>query len=198
MQEMWNKRYSASEYVYGKEPNQFFKEQIEKLNPGKILLIGEGEGRNAVFAAKLGWQVDAVDFSETAKQKALKLAETENVKINYEVADLQNAELKENYYDAVGIIFLHLPENLREIVHEKVQKSLKSEGIIILEAYEKEQLKYNSGGPKDSDLLYSLKDLFADFQDLEIQKFSKEILSLEEGRLHTGPAAVIRYIGIKE
>ena len=198
MQEMWNQRYAEKDFVYGKEPNQFFKEQIEKLNPGKILLLGEGDGRNGIFSAKLGWEVDAFDFSEKAKEKALKYAESENVKISYTVSDLETAEIKENYYDAVGIVFLHLPEDLREKVHQKAQKSLKAGGTIILEVYEKEQLKYSSGGPKDIDLLYSLEDIFTDFQDLEIQKFVKEIANLNEGQLHSGSAAVIRFVGLKK
>ncbi|MBU2491016.1 MAG: methyltransferase domain-containing protein [Bacteroidetes bacterium] len=198
MQEMWNQRYSEKDFVYGKEPNQFFKEQIEKLIPGKILLLGEGDGRNSVFAAKLGWQVDAFDFSETAKQKALKFAESENVSINYEIADLQTAELKENFYDAVGIIYLHLPEEIREIVNAKAQKSLIKNGFLIFEAYEKDQIKNTSGGPKDVDLLYSLEDIFTDFQDLEIQKFNKENVFLNEGPLHTGVASIIRFAGKKE
>lgn len=197
MRELWNQRYSERDFVYGKEPNQFFKEQIEKLELGKLLLLGEGDGRNGIFAAKLGWEVDAYDFSETAKEKALKFAESENVKMNYTVADLENAELKINFYDAVGLIFVHLPEDLREKVHQKALNSLKSGGIVILESYEKEQLKFNSGGPKDVDLLYSLEDIFADFQDMEIQKFSKETLFLNEGPLHTGDAAVIRFAAKK-
>lgn len=198
MQDMWDKRYSAEEYVYGKNPNQFFKENIENQNTGKLLLLAEGEGRNGVFAAGLGWEVDAFDFSETAKEKALKLAESSNVELNYTVADLETVQIKENYYDAVGLIFLHLPDNLREIVHKKAEKSLKSGGILILQAYDKEQLKYTSGGPKDIDLLYSLEDIFTDFQDLEIKKFSKDTISLDEGTLHKGPAVAINFVGIKK
>lgn len=198
MHELWNQRYSERDFVYGKEPNQFFREQIEKLTPGKLLLLGEGDGRNGIFAAKLGWEVDACDFSETAKEKALQYAKSENVKINYKVSDLQTAEIKENFYAAVGIIYLHLPEEVREHVHMKAQKSLKKEGVLIFEAYEKDQLKNTSGGPKDLDLLYSLEDIYTDFQDLDIQKFSKENISLNEGPLHTGPAAIIRFVGKKE
>lgn len=193
MRELWNQRYSERDFVYGKDPNQFFKEQIEKLTPGKLLLLGEGDGRNGIYAAKLGWEVDAYDFSETAKEKALKFAESENVKINYTIADLETTEIKTNYYDAVGLIYLHLSEDLRERVHQKALISLKTNGSIILEAYEKEQLKYTSGGPKDIDLLYSLEDIFTDFQDMEIQKFSKETLFLNEGPLHTGEAVVVRF-----
>ena len=87
--DFWNERYSSDEYVYGTEPNQFFKEQIQKINPsGRLLLPGEGEGRNAVFAAKLGWNVDAFDQSSVAKMKAETLAKLNNVKINYSNVDL--------------------------------------------------------------------------------------------------------------
>ena len=58
----WDERFAAEEYIYGTEPNKFFREQLDKLPPGKILLLGEGEGRNAVYAAKSGWLVHAVDY----------------------------------------------------------------------------------------------------------------------------------------
>jgi len=86
--EFWDERYSSIEFVYGTEPNIFFKDELDKLKTGNILLLGEGEGRNAVYAAAQGWKVDAVDFSTIAKEKALKLANENNVKINYDVASL--------------------------------------------------------------------------------------------------------------
>ena len=73
--DFWNSRYSKQEFAYGTQPNAFLKEQLEKIKSGTALFLGEGEGRNAVYAAKLSWQVDAVDFSSSAKIKALKLAE---------------------------------------------------------------------------------------------------------------------------
>ncbi|MCU0373551.1 MAG: SAM-dependent methyltransferase, partial [Ignavibacteria bacterium] len=86
----WNERYASPDFAYGTEPNDFFKREISKLVPGKLLLPGEGEGRNAVFAAIKGWDVTAVDFSEQAKIKALKLADENNVKINYLVSPLED------------------------------------------------------------------------------------------------------------
>ena len=74
MKDFWNERYASTEYVYGKEPNQYFKQILCSLSPGKILLPAEGEGRNAVYAASLGWQVYAYDFSERAYKKAMALA----------------------------------------------------------------------------------------------------------------------------
>ena len=195
MKEMWNERFAKPEFAYGKEPNKFFKQEIEKLPPGKLLLLGEGEGRNGVFAALLGWQVDAVDWSEAGKEKADKFAEEKKVKINYAVKDLSNYTPEENNYDAVGLIFLHLDSELREAVHQKAAASLKSGGVIILESYSKDQIKNNSGGPKNPNLLYSLEEIFSDFADLDIISFSKEKTDLNESKIHTGEADVIRYVG---
>lgn len=193
----WNQRYSKDEFVYGTEPNKFFADQLQKLSHVKLLLLGEGEGRNAVFAAGLGWSVDAVDFSETARDKALKLAEEKSVEINYVLSEITEFTPK-NKYDCIALIYLHLPPEIREQLHDKIQTWLNPNGTIILEAFDKDQLKYNSGGPKNIDLLYSLEDIFTDFQDLSIKTFSKEIITLTEGKHHSGSGVVIRYTGTKD
>src|SRR5688572_28635163 len=84
----WNDRYSKDEYAYGERPNNFLKEQLEKIKVGSILFPAEGEGRNAVFAATLGWNVSAFDISAEGKNKALRLAETHKVTIDYQVGEL--------------------------------------------------------------------------------------------------------------
>ena len=194
----WNNRYSTAEFIYGKKPNKFFEEEIKKLKPGKILLLGEGEGRNAVHAAVLGWDVDAVDQSEEGKAKAMQLSSERKVKINYHVDDLYSYTPKQNYYDAAVFIFIHLEESLRSLVFKKAIDSLKSGGKIILEVFEKDQIKYDSGGPKDEALLYSLEDISEEFIELDFDKFSKEIITLDEGKYHQGKAAVIRFVGEKQ
>lgn len=198
MKTPWDKRYSIEEYVYGTEPNKFLKEEIENLKPGKILFLGEGEGRNAVHAASLGWQVYAVDSSSVGKEKALKLAGERGLSINYTIVDLNEYSFQENLYDAVVLIYLHMPEELREKVHAGAVKTLKPGGFLILEAFEKEQINNNSGGPRNTDLLYSLEDIYTDFHELDISKFSKEKILLSEGALHKGEAVVIRYSGKKQ
>lgn len=198
MSEFWNKRYSDQQYIYGKEPNQFLKGELSKITPGKILFLGEGEGRNAVYAATLGWDVDAVDYSEAGKYKAEKLAAENVVRINYLVEDLSTFSPKQNYYDAIVLIYLHLEEELRERVSKKVMEAAKPGGKIILEVFEKEQIKNNSGGPKNAGLLYSLQDVVEDFIDLEFEKLSKDNIVLNEGEGHQGKAAVIRFVGIKK
>jgi ubiquinone/menaquinone biosynthesis C-methylase UbiE len=197
MKEMWDERFSSEEYVYGTEPNKFFAEQISKLEPGKILFLGEGEGRNAVHAAKLGWEVHAVDYSDSGKTKSLRLAEKENVKLNYLVSDVTEYNPEENSFDAAVLIYLHLNEENRKVVHHNIIKALKLNGKIILEVFDKKQIEKKTGGPKNIDLLYSLEDIFEDFQDLDIIKFSNESIHLNEGNLHNGIASVIQYVGEK-
>jgi SAM-dependent methyltransferase len=194
----WDERYSSEEFIYGKEPNEFFKQNIEKLNPGKLLLPGEGEGRNAVFAARLGWIVDATDQSKVAKQKAERLADEFKVKINYTVCDISEYEFPDNYYDVVALIFFHKPPDLRKNIHRKIISALKPNGMLIFEKFSKEQLGKDSGGPQNIDMLYSIEDIERDFHSLKTVLLEDNIITLNEGPKHSGEASVIRYIGIKK
>lgn len=196
--DFWNERYSSDEYIYGESPNSFLKEQLDKISvPGKLLLPGEGEGRNAVYAAKLGWHVDAFDQSVNAQKKALKLAEKNKVQINYSVADLTKFVPRKNYYEAIAVIFVHLGEEQRNNFHTKIIDSLKPGGKIILDAFAKEQLGKNSGGPQDLVVLYSLEEVKNDFRMLRTILLKAENVFLEEGDKHRGDASVIRFVGEK-
>jgi SAM-dependent methyltransferase len=198
MSEFWNKRYSDEKYLYGKEPNQFLKEELSKIAPGKILFLGEGEGRNAAYAASIGWDVDAVDYSAAGKAKAERLASEKGARINYHVEDLTNYFPQQNNYDAVVLIYLHMEEDLREIILEQSSAALKSGGKIIMEVFEKEQIKNDSGGPRNIEMLYSLQDVVESFIDLDFEKLSKDNIELSEGLGHQGKASVIRFVGIKK
>lgn len=194
----WDERYASVDSVYGLEPNRFFKEQIDKLNPGKILMPGDGEGRNGVYAAVNGWIVNSVDFSAVARDKALQFAHDSGTQISYLVIDLAEYEPHINYYDAVGMVFLHLNEELRKSFFEKAVKSLKPGGTIIFEAYSKEQLGRDSGGPQKLEMLYDLDEIKNIFKDLNQSLAVKEIVSLSESKFHSGEASVIRFVGTKK
>lgn len=107
--ERWNERYSKEEYAYGEEPNEYLQTQLQKLSPGKILFPAEGEGRNAVFAAKLGWQVSAFDISMEGQKKAIRLAEKNHVVIDYKVGSLDSMNYNDEEFDAIALIFAHFP-----------------------------------------------------------------------------------------
>jgi SAM-dependent methyltransferase len=194
----WDHRFSVEEYIYGTEPNEFFREQVDKISPGKILLLGEGEGRNAVYAAKNGWSVDAVDYSNVAKAKALELAKKASVSIKYHVHQIQNFSPVKNYYDAAAIIFFHVNSLERKNLHRRIIESLSNNGMVIFEVFEKEQLGKTSGGPQNLEMLYSLDEIESDFSKLETMILQKVTINLSEGNKHSGEASVIRYVGKKK
>jgi SAM-dependent methyltransferase len=194
----WDERYSAKEYVYGTEPNQFFKEQLAKVFPaGKLILPGEGEGRNAVYAASLGWQVEAFDQSPVAMQKAKKLAEKNGVNFNYSIVDLLEFKPKKNFYDCAAVIFVHLIPVHRNEFHKNIIDSLKTGGRIILELFSKNQFGKSSGGPQDPEMLYSLEEIKNDFKEIRTILIEEKNVFLYEGDKHSGEASVIRFVGEK-
>lgn len=198
MKAFWNERYGKTDYAYGKAPNVFFAEQIKRQQPGKLLLPAEGEGRNAVFAAKLGWEVTAFDQSEAGRDKALALAETAGVQIDYQVSSFEDFEEEEaEYFDALALIFAHLPAAQRQKAHRRLLRFLKPGALVLLEGFSKKQLGLASGGPKKEALLFSKSELLEDFQALaqiEVQALES---FLEEGPFHQGKAQLLRLVGEK-
>lgn len=198
MKEFWDERFAIEEYAYGTFPNVFFKKWIDKLPPANLLLPGEGEGRNAVYAARKGWDVDAFDQSDNARMKALKLAEKAGVSINYFVGNLDEYNLAESKYDFIALIFLHLGPDERRNYHKKLIGLLKPGGLILIESFSKGQIQYNTGGPKNIHMLYSMEELSEDLEGLKILEKQSLELELEEGLYHKGKAHLSRIVGMKK
>lgn len=197
MSDFWNERYSTEEFVYGEAPNKFVVEQLARLKPGKILFPAEGEGRNAVYAATLGWQVIAFDPSVEGKKKADRLAAKHNVKIDYQIAGYENAKFTKENFDCIVLVYAHVPSALRIKVYKKLATYLKPGGVLILEAFSKRQINNNTGGPPNIDFLFSKEELEADFAEFSKLVITETEIILAEGSFHQGKAAVIRVIGEK-
>lgn len=195
-QEFWNTKYEGQEFHYGEAPNRFLELMLESRPPGRLLFPAEGEGRNAVYAARLGWEVHAFDISEKGRAKALALAKEKGVEINYNLNDALafQSNLK---FDAIALIYAHFPSEIRAAVHHKMAALLKPVGELWLEAFAPGQLSFNSGGPKDESMLYSPELLAADFSDLQIRQNKVMRYKLAEGPGHEGMAEVIRLRGVK-
>ncbi len=198
MKELWDARYAAAEYVYGTSPNRFFAAELDKLKPGSLLLPGEGEGRNAVWAASKGWTVDAIDFSKEAQRKAMMLANQMKVVLNsFTVADLMDVKIPLEQYDAAAEVFVHLPPALRKQWHARLAQTLKPGARLIIEAYHLNQLKFGTGGPQNPELLYTAQLLQADFPGFDILLLEEVEETLSEGHLHNGPSALVRLVAQK-
>lgn len=191
----WDERFAEEGFAYGEEPNGFLREQLDRLTPGSLLLPAEGEGRNAVWAAAHGWKVLAFDTSTVGRDKALTTARRKGVDLAYELRSVAEPMVDfEAKFDAVGLVFMHLPAEVRRAAHRGVARCLQPGGTLILEAFSTEQLELGTGGPRDLSLLYGTADLEEDFAGLDIHTLEKCDVELEEGRYHLGVASVVRML----
>lgn len=202
MENIWDERYSADEYVYGESPNVFFAEQLNLLQPGRILMPGEGEGRNAIYASLCGWDVHASDQSRAGQKKALALAIKNGVNIAYEIGELADLKYPLAFFDAMGLIYAHFDADKRRQYHHRLGEYLKSGATVIVEGFSKSHVQHQrtnplAGGPKDPAMLFSLSELKADFHDFDIILLAETEIQLAEGALHQGTASVIRFVGRK-
>ncbi len=195
MKHFWNKRYAQQEYVYGKEPNEFFRHHLGQLPVGKLLLPAEGEGRNAVFAASLGWEVYAFDYSEEGRRKALELAAEKKVVIDYSLAHYHDALYEENTFDAVALIYAHSPQWQTD--YQRMISFLKPGGRLLIEIFNKKQLANTSGGPKDALMLPDASEIKNALLDMSEINAWEETIHLDESPHHKGKAEVSRCIAVK-
>ena len=193
----WNERYADSEYAYGTDPNKFVAKILASLSPGRILLPCDGEGRNAVYAAGQGWDVLALDQSVSGREKALKLAASKNVTINFIVADCLSYDYPTGAFDAVVLCYAHFPATQRQLLHQACVHALKPGGTLILEAFSKDQIGNPSGGPRSAPILYDIEELKDDYRDLKHVTATSVDTELDEGLYHVGPASVVRFVGRK-
>lgn len=193
----WNERYSQAGYIYGKKANVFFKQELDKMKAGKLLLPFEGEGRNAVAAVIAGWDVTAFDQSSEAKKKALLLAKEQNVTFDYLLGRLEELYIPDNNFDAIALIFAHTPFADRENFHRSITHKVKPGGYIILEGFHQKQLGKKSGGPQQIEMLFTQEMLRSDFKEMKINQLDDMQVLLDEGLYHKGEAHVIRMVAQK-
>src|SRR5262249_34939839 len=197
--EHWEKRYSASDYLYGIEPNAFLKAQAGLLpKTGKALAVADGEGRNGVWLAEQGLDVLSVDFSPKAQAKAKTLAERRGVTVRFVQADLTAWDWPTAEFDVVAVIFIQFagPPGRRRIF-AGIRQALKPGGLLLLQGYRTEQIAYNTGGPSEVENLYTEampREEFGSFSKLDIKAHDSVV---REGSRHSGMAAVVDLIGRK-
>lgn len=196
----WDERYGQEGFAYGTDPNEFLVAQVRRIPHGRVLCLAEGEGRNAVFLAKLGYEVHAVDLSRVGLQKAQALAARHGVSITTEVADLGVLELRHGYWQGIVSIFAHMPPAARKALHARVVGALSPGGAFVLEAYTPRQREIGGiGGPSEqqADLFMSLASLQTELAGLEFEHAQELDRDVNEGRFHRGRGAVVQVVGRK-
>ena len=198
--EMWDQRFSSKEYAYGKEANIWLSERVSQINPppkNRALFPADGEGRNAVWAATMGWNSEVFDLSSVGKQKCQLLAEEHGVTVNYEVDDLELREFPDKVFDLIACSWFHTPSEIRKVHMPRMLHSLKSGGHFVMEGYHTSQMPLHSGGPKSLDLLFDLDEVLEELigekaPQMHIIHTAVTSTVLDESELHKGQARVVR------
>ncbi|MGG4442783.1 class I SAM-dependent methyltransferase [Brevibacillus fortis] len=195
MENIWNEKFHSEEYYYGEEPNVFIQQQAFRLEQGqKVIAFAEGEGRNAVFLAKRNHEVTAIDYAESGLQKTKKLALKHSVDVHTQKIDLLEEDVPSEEYDAAIMVYGHFHKNAQITVLNKMKKAIKSKGIIMLEVFSEEQLKYGTGGPRELEMLYDPKEILAWCKGHEVIHFFYGEQERVAGKAHTGLAHVIQLV----
>lgn len=195
MKDFWNERYTEPGYAYGTEANAFLATEARRLQPGmRVLVVGDGEGRNGVWLAQQGLVVTSVDYSLAGVERARRLAAERGVTLDIHCADLNDWPWPTAHFDAVVSIFVHFPSAMRPEMHARMLAALRPGGVLIMEAFNKAQLDYPSGGPPVEDALFSAELLRDDFAAADIELCREQVVQLNEGKYHVGPGAVVRLI----
>ncbi len=191
-QHTWNQRFATDEYVFGQAPNAYLRSQAAHLHAGSALAVADGEGRNGVWLAEQGLDVDAFDFSENAIQKAQLLARQRSQSVNWHCCDWQSFDWSVVRYDnVVGIFFQFATPQDRIALFDKMDKSLKPGGTLIIQGYTAAQLKFNTGGPGKLDHLYDeamMREAFAHYDIIDLQIYEAQ---LDEGTAHKGMSGLL-------
>jgi SAM-dependent methyltransferase len=193
----WDERYALEGWAFGTDPNDFLRQEAHRIPPGRVLCLGEGEGRNAVFLAEQGYEVVGVDRSQVGMDKAQGLAHARGVFIETVVSSIEDFDLTEGEWQGIISIFFHLPPELRTKVNKAVVRGLAPGGILILESFTPQQLSLGTGGPPHADRLVSLATLEEEFEGLKFLVAQETEREIHEGRMHSGRSAVAQVVGVR-
>ena len=195
----WNERFSGSEYVFGTAPNAFLAHQAHLLRPGeKVLAVADGEGRNGVWLAEQGLDVRSFDFSPVGVEKARCLGKARGVTLSTELANAAAWRWEPARFDVVVAIFIQFagPE-LRQKIFEGIRRTLVPGGLLLLQGYRPEQLRYGTGGPSCAENMYTADLLRSSFPDFVLLKLEEHDSHTSEGTGHVGMAALIDLVARK-
>lgn len=189
----WNERFSSKDYLFGTAPSAFLARQRHRLRPGQTALaIADGEGRNGVWLAEQGLDVLSIDFSPVALQKARDLAASRGVNLRTQQVDLEDWAWEPERFDVVAAIFIQFARpDLRAAIFRGIKRTLTPGGLLLLQGYRPEQLRYGTGGPPHAENMYTAAILRTAFAGFEILHLEEHDSIISEGRGHHGMSALV-------
>ena len=179
-QDAWDERYRDKGLLWTVEPNQFLVEAVDGLEPGKALDLAAGEGRNAVWLAQQGWQVEAVDWSDVALDKGRALARQAGVTVWFTREDLRQWWPPVEAYDLVVIVYLQIESMERHGVWRGAAGAVGAGGRLVVVGHDSDNLERGHGGPQHADVLYSTGEIVGVVgEHLQVTRAEQVIRSVE-------------------
>ena len=166
----WDERYRTAEWVWSLAPNRFVAEQLAGLAPGRALDLACGEGRNALWLARQGWRVTAVDFSDVALDKGRERAAKDGLELEWVAADLTAYVPEAGGFELVVIAYLHLLPHDLETVLRRAAEALAPGGTLFIIGHDVTNLAEGVGGPQDPNVLYTPEAVTAPLTALRIER----------------------------
>lgn len=161
--DVWDERYRGADLVWGTDPNRFVREQCERLPIGRAIDLACGEGRNALWLARMGWKVTAVDFSPVAIDRARTLSARETrlvqLRLTWRIDDITLRPARRSRFDLALISYVHLPPEQRTALLVTAATSLRPGGRLVVVGHDRRNLTEGVSGPQDPDLLYQPDEL---------------------------------------
>ena len=166
----WDERHAAQEPIESSEPDPTLLDEIGALSPGRAVDLGAGDGRNAIWLARRGWDVTAVDFSQVAIDRGRALAAAAGVDLEWELADLLEWTPGDRQFDLVTLFFIHLPRDERRDVYARAAKAVAPGGTLLVVGHDRTNIADGVGGPQDPDLLITPSEVAADLTGFRIDR----------------------------
>jgi 2-polyprenyl-3-methyl-5-hydroxy-6-metoxy-1,4-benzoquinol methylase len=193
----WNERYQQKGHVWGAGPNQFVADRLAEIEPCRVLDLGAGQGRNAIWLAQQGHEVTAIDLSDVATQQAADLARQSGVEATFVAADLTTWEPPEESFDLVLLAYLQAPAEIREAIHRKASQALAPGGYVFLVAHHRDNLTQGVGGPPSEEVLFDEDMLAADFAGFEVVENARVLRQVSLGDDDAGDAIDVIFFAKK-
>jgi 2-polyprenyl-3-methyl-5-hydroxy-6-metoxy-1,4-benzoquinol methylase len=166
----WDERHAAHKPIESSEPDPTLLDEIGALSPGRAVDLGAGDGRNAIWLARRGWDVTAVDFSQVAIDRGRALAAAAGVDVEWELADLLEWAPRDRSYDLVMLFFIHLPPEERRDVYARAAAGVAPGGTLLVVGHDRTNIADGIGGPQDPDLLITPSEVAADLLGFRVDR----------------------------
>ncbi len=180
--ETWDERHAAQDPIESHDPDPTLVGVVAGIAPGRALDLATGDGRNAIWLARQGWHVTAVDFSTVAVARARASAEADGLTVDWVVADLLEWRPPAGAFELVAVVFFHLPREERQPIYAAAAEAVAPGGRLLVIGHDRSNIAEGSGGPQDPAVLFTADEIAAELAGLTVERAERVICEQPDGR----------------